>query len=108
MNNGKYDNVKVMDSLWVKESFQSNIQRPGFINLKIKEGGYGYGFWTYADTIDFRPVEIIEAKGNGGQSIFFCKSLNLIVVTTGGNLNKPDDNPYLILTKYIISSVGRH
>jgi CubicO group peptidase (beta-lactamase class C family) len=69
---------------------------------KLHEGGYGYQFWTYRDTWNDQPMDIVEAKGNGGQSIFFCKSLNLVVVTTGGNYNRADNNPYLILTKYIL------
>lgn len=106
MNDGNYNNTQVMDSAWVKESFQSFVQRPDLRDLKIKEGGYGYSFWTYTDTIQSRPIEIIEAKGNGGQSIFFCKSLNLLVVTTGGNYNKPNDDPYRMLTKHIIPAVA--
>lgn len=108
MNDGKCDSAQVIDSTWVKQSFKSYVQRPNLTALKIKEGGYGYGFWTYTDTIDGKRIEIIEAKGNGGQSIFFCKALNLVVVTTGGNFNQPDDNPYRMLTKYIIPSVTSH
>ena len=106
MNNGKYDSTQVFDSMWTAESFQSYIERPNLINLKIKSGGYGYMFWTYSDIINSNPIDIVEAKGNGGQSIFFCKSLNLIVVVTGGNYNKSDDNPYQMLTKFIIPSIA--
>lgn len=106
LNDGKYGNIQVIDSEWVNESLKPFIQRPEFTNLKIKEGGYGYMFWTYTDTIKGKQIEVVEAKGNGGQSIFICKPLNLIVVTTGGNFNKVDDNPYRMLTKFVIPSIA--
>ena len=69
------------------------------------DGGYGFQFWTYNDTLNKLPLEIIEAMGNGDQSILFCKKLNLLVVTTGGNYNKSTNQPYSMLTKYILPSL---
>jgi CubicO group peptidase (beta-lactamase class C family) len=106
MNNGKYDSTQIFDRKWSEESFQTYIERPNLMSLKINGGGYGYMFWIYTDTINSKPIEIIEAKGNGGQSIFFCNSLNLIMVTTGGNFSMASDNPYQMLTKYIMPSVA--
>ena len=102
MNNGNWNGIQILDTTWVKQSFESYIGRPDLSKYKLHEGGYGYQFWTYRDTWNDQPMDIVEAKGNGGQSIFFCKSLNLVVVTTGGNYNRADNNPYLILTKYIL------
>jgi CubicO group peptidase (beta-lactamase class C family) len=106
LNDGKYGKNQVVDRRWVNESLKPFIHRPELLGLKIKEGGYGYMFWTYTDTVNGKQVKIVEAKGNGGQSILICKSLNLMAVTTGGNFNKADDNPYRMLTKYIIPSIA--
>jgi CubicO group peptidase (beta-lactamase class C family) len=105
MNNGNWNGIQILDTTWVMQSFDTFIGRPDLSKYKLHEGGYGYQFWTYRDTLNERPIDIVEAKGNGGQSIFFCKSLNLVVVTTGGNYNRADNNPYLMLTKYILPAV---
>lgn len=105
INYGNWNGTQIFDTSWVNQSFESFIERPDLKDYKIKEGGYGYQFWTYSDTLNAQPIILIEAKGNGGQSIFFCNSLNLLVVTTGGNYNQPHNNPYLMLTKYILPSI---
>ncbi|NBA86726.1 serine hydrolase [Emticicia sp. CRIBPO] len=105
MNNGKWNDKQILDSSWTNESFISHIKRTNLEKYKIKDGGYGYQFWQYTDAINGHTIEITEAKGNGGQSIFFCKSLNLVVVTTGGNYNQVNDNPYVILSEYILTSI---
>lgn len=106
-NDGNWNGTQILDTSWVNQSFESFIERPDLKGYKIKKGGYGFQFWTYTDTLHAQPIDIIEAKGNGGQSIFFCTSLNLLVVTTGGNYNQADNNPYLMLTKYILPSIHK-
>jgi CubicO group peptidase (beta-lactamase class C family) len=105
LHNGNWNGSQLLDSAWVKESFNSFVKRPDLSRYGIPAGGYGFQFWTSAYTVNGRMIEIAEAKGNGGQSIFFCKSLNLLLITTGGNYNKADSNPYLILTRYILPAV---
>lgn len=107
INNGNWNGTQILDTSWVLQSFQSFIGRPELKDYKIKKGGYGYQFRTYSDSLNAQPIDIIEAKGNGGQSIFFCNSLNLLVITTGGNYNEADNNPYLMLTKYILPSIRK-
>jgi CubicO group peptidase (beta-lactamase class C family) len=104
-NNGNWNGKQILDTSWVRQSLSSFIKRPDLNKYKIKDGGYGYQFWIYAEPIQDRLIEIVEAKGNGGQSIFICNSLNLVVVTTGGNYNQADDNAHLMLTKYILPSI---
>lgn len=108
MNNGKFNSSQIIDSNWINESLQSHIDRRGISRLNIKDGGFGYAIWIYNDTVQRTKVEIVEAKGNGGQSIFLCRSLNLLVVTTGGNYNRPDNSTYKMLTEYIIPAVMFH
>jgi hypothetical protein len=105
MDTVKYPNAQQFITTWVHTSFKSAINRSDLKQYKIKDGGYGYQFWTYTDTFNHQPIDIIEAKGNGGQSLFFCSALNLLVVTTAGNYNQAGYNPYLILTKFIIPSI---
>ena len=57
--------------------------------------------------INGKPYYIVEAKGNGGNSILICKELNLIMVITAGNYNKFDlmNNPLKIFSNYVIPAV---
>ena len=68
---------------------------------------YGFQFWTNTETINGRPIDIGGAKGNGGQRIFFCKSLSLLVVITAGNYNQWDIKNDLraLLLNYVIPAI---
>jgi CubicO group peptidase (beta-lactamase class C family) len=106
-DNGTFKNKQVLDSVWVNKSMSKQIERPDFTNLNLENGGYGYQFWTYDFAIKNNALKVVEAKGNGGQSIFICRQLNLVVVITAGNYGKLNGNkiPYQILKEYILPSL---
>lgn len=104
MNDGHWDQSNILGKAWVDSSLITHVIRN---KLKaIKKGGYGYQFWTYSETINNKTYDITEAKGNGGNSIFLCKKLNLLVVVTAGNYNnwKIKNNTYAAFCKYILPS----
>ena len=105
MNDGVLNDSIILNKVWVQQSLSPLIARA---STKYKNAGYGFQFWTYADTIGNKIFDISEAKGNGGQAIFFCKKLNLMVVTTAGNYNNWSivNNPHEALVKYIIPAVS--
>jgi CubicO group peptidase (beta-lactamase class C family) len=102
LNHGKWNNKQILSEKWIDETFKTQITRS-----PSELYGYSYLFWTNTEIIDGKTIEIIAAKGNGGQRIFICKEMNLNVVITAGNYNKKDisNNGEKILTKYIISAV---
>ena len=106
-DNGLFNSRQIMDSNWIKKSLSDQIQRPDFTNLNLENGSYGYQFWTYQFNIKNKAIRIVEAKGNGGQSVFVCKELNLVVVITAGNYGELQHNgiPYKILKEYILNSI---
>ena len=105
MNEGKWKDSTIIDKDWVNTSLSSLIDRPKSDSLHRK--GYGYQFWTYFENVNGKNYEISQAKGNGGQAIFFVKSLNLLVVITAGNYNKWDivNNSNAALSNYIIPAI---
>lgn len=105
LNKGNWLGKQIIDTSWIEQSFTPWVERNDLTNFNIKNGSYGYNFWLYTDTCQNKPVKIIEAKGNGGQSIFICRQFNLILVTTGGNYNSSDDNGYQMLVKYILPAM---
>lgn len=102
MNDGQ---SAVLNTDWVEQSLNSSIERP---STKDKNPGYGFQFWTYKEVIDNQEIEIQEAKGNGGQRIFLCKSLNLLVVITAGNYNNwgIENDSKAVLVKYVIPALN--
>jgi CubicO group peptidase (beta-lactamase class C family) len=102
MNDGNWNKQHVLTKAWANSSLSTHVARN---ELKlIKKGGYGYQFWTYQETINKQTYDITEAKGNGGNAIFFCKSLRLVVVITAGNYNnwKIKNNTYAAFCNYIL------
>ncbi|MEO6687240.1 MAG: serine hydrolase [Dyadobacter sp.] len=106
-DNGVFNITRIIDSNWIKASLSDHIQRPDLTALNLENGAYGYQFWTYRFNIKNKTVSVIEAKGNGGQSVFICKELNLVVVITAGNYGELQHNsiPYKILKEYVLNSI---
>jgi len=106
-DNGVFNSARIIDSNWVKATLSDHIQRPDLTGLNLENGAYGYQFWTYHFNIKNKSINITEAKGNGGQSVFICKELNLVVVITAGNYGKLQHNsiPYKILKDYVLNSI---
>ncbi|MBF2707868.1 serine hydrolase domain-containing protein [Flavobacterium soyangense] len=104
---GRFNAKQIIDSIWTETSTFPHIKRPPLNQLNIQDGSYGFNFWLYDFKINDKNVKIMEAKGNGGQSIFICKELDLVVVITAGNYSKVkyNDLPYKIVSSYILPSL---
>ncbi len=105
LKNGIWNEKLLVGSGWVDSSLTSAIARP---STKDKNAGYGFQFWTSQESIQGKTIDIQEAKGNGGQRIFLCKSLNLLVVITAGNYNnwEIEKDSKVLFTKYILPLVN--
>ena len=104
MNNGHWKNAAVLSQDWVTQSLNPSVKRP---SSKDSSAGYAYQMWTCVESVNNRNIAIQEAKGNGGQRIFICKSLGLLVVITAGNYNNWDikNDSKAVLLKYIIPAI---
>ena len=102
MNDGKWMGAEILSDEWVRASLHAQVP-----HNKIKKTGYGYQFWTYSVSIGNKNYHLAEAKGNGGNAIFICKALNLLVVITAGNYNQWNivNNSHEALVKYIIPAI---
>ena len=100
MDNGLWKGKQIVDKEWTNISLSPVVTRVG-------EKGYGFQFWTYNEVVNGKSIHVAEAKGNGGQRIFFVKELNLLVVITAGNYNKWDivNDSHKALTDYVIPSI---
>lgn len=104
VNNGRWKNAAVLSQDWVTQSLDPSIKRP---SSKDSSAGYAYQMWTFVESVNNKNVAIQEAKGNGGQRIFICKSLGLLVIITAGNYNNWDiiNDSKAVLLKYIIPAI---
>lgn len=95
-----HEGAGIVTPNWVKQSLQEPIKRP---SKRDSDAGYGFQYWTY--TINGIPIQ--EAKGNGGQRIFFCQQYQLLVVITAGNYNNWDiiNDSKAAFEKYILPAM---
>ncbi|HKO79953.1 MAG TPA: serine hydrolase [Chitinophagaceae bacterium] len=100
-NKGKWNGKQIIPRDWIEQSFHTIIHRPVSTNRSKPNGGYGYQFWTFNDTLQTQPVNIVAAVGNGDQRIYFDDKNNLLVVITAGNYNiwTIQNNSYAILKR---------
>jgi CubicO group peptidase (beta-lactamase class C family) len=100
-NKGKWNDKQIIPQDWIVQSFRTVIYRPASTNRQKPNGGYGYQFWTFYDTIQTQPVYIVAAVGNGDQRIYFDEKNNLLIVITAGNYNiwTIQNNSYAILKR---------
>lgn len=86
LNKGSWNNQQIVSADWIQKSTQiGNV--------------YAYHWWR--DTFNNYPCYF--AQGNGGQFIFVFETLDLVVVTTGGNHNSSlTHQPKIMLEEYIL------
>ena len=93
LQDGSWKGRLVIPSEWVKESTSKHSV--------VQNVDYGYLWWLkYLDAGSTRYYSF-AAQGNGGQKIYVFRTLNLVVVTTGGNFNTQSPADELI-RKYIL------
>ena len=85
LNNGKWNNKQILSENCVTETLKTQILQD---SKSSSTNGYSYLFWTQTSSINAEQLDLVIARGNGGQRIFINKKLNLIVVITAGNYNK--------------------
>ena len=105
MNYGKWGNTQVLDTDWVNQSLSAQVSRPSERpNIPL---GYGFQFFTELFIQTRYKTDIPFANGNGGQVIIFWRSMDILLVFTGGNYNRNDraGDIYAAFTNYIVPSV---
>jgi CubicO group peptidase (beta-lactamase class C family) len=80
LNNGKYNDIQIIPTKWIKESFEKRVSFNG--SLGPYDIGYGYLWWILKpDSIDSNYI--YAAKGYMGQFIFVIPQYKMVVVFTG-------------------------
>ena len=99
LNDGKWKDTQIVSKTWVDESIVSRFQMDG------DGAGYGYQWWIRTLSTDNGSYGVFYASGNGGQYIFVIKSLDLVIVFTGGNFGSlAMSRPFLIVEDFVLPS----
>ena len=89
INNGKWNDEKILDSTFVKQAISPVFDKSDY---------YGYGWWLY----NYKGKKVFTMNGHRGQFVISFPEENIIVVRQGeynkkGNVNKQEGDLY----KYI-------
>lgn len=74
LNNGVYNNVRVISEEYIKEMTKSYVS----LDYKFGNQDYGYLWW-----LPHRNEEVIAAIGDGGNVIYINRKYNIVVAVTG-------------------------
>ncbi|MEO1077521.1 MAG: serine hydrolase, partial [Bacteroidota bacterium] len=85
LNEGRWGTEQVVPAAWIERSVQPRT--------RINGEPYGYLWWR--NTLryggpDGEAVDVISARGNGGQTIFVVPEYDLVAVFTAGYYNSSD------------------
>ena len=104
LNKGVWNGERLISEKWVEESTRVHVTD---VNQYVD--GYGYFWWISTYDVNGTKRRVFYAAGNGGQMIYCIPSLDMVVVTTGGNINQFSRElmaqPFIILAKHILPAV---
>ncbi len=92
LDGGSWGDSQVVPAEWLDRSMTPKVRTNDGLE-------YGYHWWLGKVRSTDQPW--MAAFGNGGQCLFFAPSLELVVVTTAGNYNKPGNRnlPFAVIDK---------
>lgn len=104
LNKGMWNGKRIISEEWVEESTRAHLT-----NVNKYGVDYGYFWWSADFKARGKSYRVFYAAGNGGQMIYCISELNMVVVFTGGNINKFEEElmlqPFRILSRYILPAV---
>lgn len=91
-NRGRWKERQIVPEAWLKEATQTAPDIHA--NCPREQWRYGYGFWTndYGQMWPNLPRDSFAASGAGGQHIWVCPSLELVIAQSPGGWENQDEN----------------
>lgn len=80
LNNGTWHAQQIVSAAWVKAMIAPQVS--------ASIGAYGYLWmivWSQIGSVDGSRIDIVEAKGWGGQRLYLVPSLDMVIVVTAGD-----------------------
>ena len=79
LQEGRWKKRPIVSSRWLERSTRPHTEIDGV--------PYGYLWWHYSVNYEEKSVEVIAARGNGGQLVFIVPEFDLVSVFTAGYYN---------------------
>ena len=98
LDNGKWKNKQIVSLKWIEESTSLKVNVDEITD-------YGYLWWLGKSQT--KPgLTAVFANGLGGQHIIVVPELSVVIVTTGGNYDKPAAYLLRMIDEYVIKSIN--
>jgi CubicO group peptidase (beta-lactamase class C family) len=85
LDQGRWNGQQIVPARWIEESFRPRVPTGGTLQ-------YGYQWWIGEARNRAGTFKWIAAMGNGGQRLFLVPELDVVVVITAGQYDKPDES----------------
>jgi CubicO group peptidase (beta-lactamase class C family) len=86
LNDGVVNGQRILSHDWVAQSVASQV---AISDSDLYADYYGYMWYTKAEPVGDRKIEVHFASGNGGNKIYIIPSLNMVVAITASAYNQP-------------------
>jgi CubicO group peptidase (beta-lactamase class C family) len=97
LQNGRWNGDTVFSPDWIRQSTESVVGTRSRV-------GYGYLWWQHNVQIGDRAIDVVVADGLGGQYIAVIPELDLVIVLTASNYDKPIHVGRLIF--HVVQTLG--
>jgi len=101
LHGGRWGSRQIVPKGWVRDALQAHVQGPSPFS-------YGYQWWMMPVTLTGQlpaALDVVFARGWGGQFIMLVPALDMVVVSTGGDYRGRDDQALVLLTEVIARDV---
>jgi CubicO group peptidase (beta-lactamase class C family) len=101
LNRGHWGEREVVPAAWLDESTRPRAEVEPIVR-------YGYQWWLASSFFGDTTTPWVAGFGNGGQRLFVLPELEMVVVVTAGNYNKPDNwrAPTSVLGQFVLPALA--
>ena len=104
LRHGEWQGRQVVPVAWLDEATSGlvSVAHTGYKGFE----SYGLHWWSKVFRVAGRAVRCTHADGLAGQAIMVCPSLDLVVVVTSGNYNRPELEHALVADFVLPAVIG--
>jgi len=104
LQHGEWQGRQVVPVAWLDEATSGlvSVAHSGYKGFE----SYGLHWWSKVFRVAGRAVRCTHADGLAGQAIMVCPSLDLVVVVTSGNYNRPELEHALVADFVLPAVIG--
>jgi len=104
LQRGSWNGTQVVPAEWIDVATAEfiSVAHTGYKGFD----GYGFHWWRKTFTVGTSSLTAICADGLAGQAIMIFPSIDMVVVVTGGNYDRPDREHDLVTNHLLPAAIG--